>query len=175
MLKDRDDRDTGKGPKGRPILTDEFVDEIIAAKKLIPKSTKNPFKTTEKNGNNRASIELICHPYGLRMGIRQTIDDALDFSVLLIYTDANGRTYILRRYNGDHGKHTDPITSHELWGPHIHRITEECQKTIHKDEGHAEATNRYQTLDQAIDVFMNDMNISHEQNKYLTKLTDGRW
>jgi len=158
--------------KGRPILDDEFVDKIIKAKKFIPNIKKDPFKTTEKNGNNRASIYLICDQYDVRMDIRQTADDFLDFSVLLIFTDNHNHNYILRRYNGDHGSHTDPITGEKIWGPHIHKISEECQRTIHKDEGHADATDDYKTLNQAIDVFMADMNICHKDGIYRTRLTD---
>ena len=162
--------------KGRPILKDEFVKAIIDSSKQIPKSKKDPFRMTDNNGNRRASIDLICPHYEVKMGIRQALDDSLDFSVLLIYTDANGRTYILRRYNGDHGKHTDPITSEIIRGPHIHMITEECQHKTHKDECHAEATDRYHTLEQAIGVFMKDMNIHHEMGKDQTRITNSsRW
>lgn len=153
-------------------MSDEYVDKIIDAQKFIPETKKDPFKTTENNGNMRASIDLNCAQYNVRMNIRQTIDDALDFSVLLVYTDQHNHSYILRRYNGDHGKHIDPLTGEKVWGPHIHKITVECQRTIHKDEGHAESTDCYKTLSQAIDVFMKDMNIHYSDRTDHTKLSD---
>lgn len=160
-----------ESPKGRPVIIEEFVDKVIKTKKIMPDTKKDPLKMVEKNGNFRATIDLVC-TYKVRMGIRQSVDDAFDFSILLIYTDNQNHDYILRRYNGDHGDHTDPITGEKIRGPHIHKITEECQRTIHKDEGHAEITNRYRMLNEAIDVFMADMNICYKDGTRHTKLSE---
>jgi len=84
-------------------LKDCFVDRIVACKKYIPRHTKNvldPRKMKEDNGHYRRNIDLDCDGYRLRMSIRQLVDDPLNFSVLLIYSDDAGHTYIIRRYNG---------------------------------------------------------------------------
>ena len=43
-------------PKGRPILEDSFVEELIRIPKYIPKDIKDPFKPKEDNGHLRCSI-----------------------------------------------------------------------------------------------------------------------
>ncbi|MCL2147885.1 MAG: hypothetical protein FWH47_00890 [Methanomassiliicoccaceae archaeon] len=159
------------GERGKPILRDNDVREIVAALKYIPLGTGDPLKRMrEKNGHYRAAVELTCPSYDLSMRLRRAVDDDLDFSVLLIYTDSRGSDYIIRRYNGDHGKHTDPFTGDIIRGPHIHKITERCQRTLHKAEGYAEPTTEYHTLPQATRVFMRDMNISYEEGKGVTTL-----
>ena len=49
--------------------------------------------------------------------------------------------------------------------PHIHSITERAQREYHKDETEAAETDRYKTLEQAIEVAMEDMNVVFERNK----------
>jgi len=148
--------------KERPILKEIEAEQIIAAKKHIHKGLKEPFKLTSKNGHLRASVDLMCQQYKLSMRLRKAEDDELDFSILLVYIDEKGREYIIRRYNGDHGKHTNPISGEVISGPHVHIITEECQRTRHKAEGQARATSEYKTFRQAINIFMRDMNIEFE-------------
>ena len=158
--------------KRKPILKEEDVERIIAARKYIQEDAGSLLKKMRlKNGHWRASADLICPQHNLRILIRKTEDDERDFSVLLVYTDGCGSEYTLRRYNGDHGKHTNPITGEVIYGPHIHKITEECQRTMLKGEGQAEDTGEYQTLRTAIEIFMRDMNIVRKGQENNTKLT----
>ena len=153
-------------PKGRPLLDDGTVEDIIKTPKFIPSDVADAadMGALEENGGHlRRNIELKCDGYDLRMSIRQLRLEPLDFSVLLIYTNEAGQTYNIRRYNGNHGIHKDRLTGEIVSGPHIHMITEEAQRSTHKDEGHAVATDRYRTLPDAINVFMTDLDIRYEK------------
>lgn len=153
-------------PKGKPLLREETIDRIVSCPKYIPRSVgkvydRSAFKLD--NGQFRRKFELICEEYRLTMVMRQLQDDPLDFSVILIYDDDKGYRYIVKRYNGDHGIHIDRRTGESISGPHIHTISVECQMTTHKDEGYAVATDRYNTLPEAVDAFIRDLNIQYEQ------------
>lgn len=120
--------------KSRPILTDSFVESIIRSEKFIPEKISDVGDRSQyklENGQYRLNIDLECSGYRLRMAIRQLFADPLDFSILLIYYDQDGYDYIIKRYNGDHGIHKNPMTGDSFSGPHIHTITEWCQIHTH--------------------------------------------
>ena len=162
-------------PMGRPVLRDSLVSDIMSCRKTIPTGIKDPRDMGSlklDSGNYRRKIPLKSDRYNLRMTIRKSEDDPLNFSVILSYTDANGLIYIIRRYNGDHGEHKDQMTGRILSGPHIHTITEEYQLRGYKAEGFAVETDRYRTLMEAINVFLKDMNITYELPPGATTLDD---
>lgn len=160
-------------PKGRPVLNDSLVQKLIEIPKYIPKDVKEPFKLREDNGHLRSSVSLICDQpeYKFTLSTRKLIKDPMDFSVIFIYIDANGREYILRRFNGDHGRHYHKSTGTYISGPHIHRITETAQKEFHKDETEASETDKYKTLEQAIPFAMMELNINYEASKGTVSLS----
>lgn len=161
-------------PKGRPILKDAFIDELIKIPKFIPKESNEPFKMKEDNGHFRSSVILTSDhsEYRFTLSTRKLIKDPLNFSVVFTYIDVCNREYIIRRYNGDHGRHYHKGTNTFISGPHIHQITESAQKEYHKDETEAHATDQYKTLEQAIDYAMEDLNISYEKNKGIKTLKE---
>lgn len=63
----------------------------------------------------------------------------------------------LRRYNGKSHVHTNTLESQTVKGFHIHYATERYQRySGAKEEGFAIATDRYQSLDSAIDCMLAD-------------------
>jgi hypothetical protein len=161
-------------PKGRPILSDSFTEELIHMPKYIPKGIKNPFKPKEDNGHLRSSISLTCNKpeYRFTLSTRKLIKDPTDFSVVFTYIDVNGREYIIRRFNGDHGRHYHNRTGQYISGPHIHTITESAQRDLHKDETDAVETNQYKTLEQAIEFALRQLNIVRESGKGIKTLNE---
>lgn len=152
-------------PKGRPVLKEDMIKTIVECRKIIAGKTNNAcdrskFKTD--NGQHRRTLELKSDGFRLRMVIRQLVADPFDYSVILLYTDEDGYEYIIKRYNGDHGTHINPIDKRSFSGTHIHTITEWCQIHTHKGEGEAQPTDRYRTLQEAVSVFMSDLNIHYE-------------
>ncbi|MCH3978153.1 MAG: hypothetical protein LKJ94_04155 [Candidatus Methanomethylophilus sp.] len=160
---------------GKPVLSDEIVEKIIKCSKTIPDRI---FDVTDfsmfkiDNMQKRRNIDLICNEYKLRMSIRQLVIDPMDFSVILIYTDAEGYEYIIVRYNGDHGVHVNRRTGELIFGPHIHKISEWCQMYTHKEEGQATPTDKYVNLQEAVHVFMKDLNISYARSKGVARMED---
>ena len=164
-------------PKGRPVLKNEFVDELIRVPKYIPKGSKDLSRMKEDNGHLRSSVELICNHinYRFTLSTRKRIKDPMDFSVIFTYIDVNGREYIIRRFNGDHGRHYHRNTNKYVSGPHIHTITESAQREYRKDETEAVETNQYKTLEQAIEFAMMELNIKYEEAKGIMSFTEKDW
>ncbi len=161
-------------PRGRPILSDSFTEELIRMPKYIPKDVKNPFRPKEDNGHFRSSVSLACDnpEYKFTLSTRKLIKDPTDFSVVFTYIDVNGREYIIRRFNGDHGRHYHNRTGQYISGPHIHTITESAQRDLHKDETDAVETNQYKTLEQAIEFALRQLNIVRESGKGIKTLNE---
>ena len=160
-------------PSGKPILSDEFVNEIVSCRKLIPKRIHDVLDKSlmkPSYGSFRNSIQLDAGEYNLVMSIRQLVDDCFDFSVVLTYADLKGNKYIIRRYNGNHGMHRNFNTGEEITGPHIHMISEISQRVALKDESIAVATDRYVNLRDAVQAFMEDLNISYEWVKGVERI-----
>ena len=64
----------------------------------------------------------------------------------------------LRRYNGQH-PHRNRIEGDQFYGFHIHEITERYQLSGHKGDSYAQATERYATLEGAVECLIQDCNI----------------
>lgn len=160
---------------GNSIISDTFAEELIVEPKYYDsKTTLFELKPVADARHKKADIALICEKYNhaVSMTIRQSTICALNFSVVLRYKDQNKNTYNLIRYNGDHGSHTNTLTNKIITGPHIHRITEEYQKNTTRPEGYAVATDKYVDLNQAIAIFLKDMNISVKRPPNTPKLED---
>lgn len=146
----------------KPILTDSETNQIVSCPKEIGcdiRSILSIDRMRLDNGQYRRDIELHNPTFKLRMTIRQLAEDPLDFSIILFYESDEGHTYIIRRYNGDHGVHHNRISGEDIKGPHIHKITEQYQLSGYREDGYAEATDRYKTINQAVALFVSDMNI----------------
>jgi hypothetical protein len=88
----------------------------------------------------------------------------LDFSVILIFKDADGSEYILRRHNGKHpSMHTNEYEKRlNLQNPelpicfHRHLATERYQRAGLKIDGYAEKTNDYCDIKTAQEAMIRD-------------------
>lgn len=100
--------------------------------------------------------------YRFVISTRVLVDTPSDFSVVFRYVDSEDRNYIIRRYNGNHGRHYHRNTNRYISGPHIHTITEKAQGGYRKDETEAVETKAYMTLEQAIVYALSDLNIKIE-------------
>lgn len=146
----------------KPILTDSEAELIVNCPKEIDCDIRSILvidKMRLDNGQYRRNIELHNPSFRLRMTIRQLAEDPLDFSIILFYESDKRHTYIIRRYNGDHGIHHNRLSGEDIRGPHIHKITEQYQLSGYREDGYADATDRYKTINQAVALFVSDMNI----------------
>lgn len=133
--------------------------------KLISKNSMRQFEHKEYgDGNIRSSVDFssVDGRYRFVISTRMLIDVPSDFSVVFRYVDSEQRSYIIRRYNGNHGRHYHRNTNRYISGPHIHTITEKAQDGYRKDETEAVETREYVTLEQAIAYALSDLNIKFE-------------
>lgn len=155
--------------RGKAIISEEEIEEIIKSVKIIPFERKD-FNLTPENKHYRFSVKLE-GKYETYMDIRVSMKDSNNFSILLRYRGVSGSTYIITRYNGFHGNHENP-DGHIISGCHIHRITEKAQREGLKEEALASSTTEYDTWKKAVSVFMSDMNVYFKGEENNTKLEE---
>lgn len=146
-----------------PVIPDAHIDAIIADAKLVPDDDwRSRLTPTIRSGANligsydlRDGIDFGPVRGSLRLCTRSKLADALDFSVVLAFTDLQGNDYRLVRCNGHHpnqhvnrleGSVIPPVT------PHIHRATERylaAKRTKH--DGFATETDAYRDVASAIE------------------------
>ena len=101
--------------------------------------------------------------------IRQSSVAIDGFSIGLRYRtlDDGPRTITLTRYNGPHGEYSRHPDQHYAQ-PHIHRITaDELEKGLTQPrENYREITQRYNTFEQALAVFFQDINAANYQEHF---------
>jgi lysozyme family protein len=139
------------------VLSEEQINTLIHEAKSIPEGLCPVGKMTERNQHQRKDYEVACESGNKYLiAIRQSCLNALDFSVILGYQLPNVYTiFRLRRYNGKH-YHTNAIEANTFYGFHIHTATERYQKPGFKEDHFAETTNRYWSLESAIQCLLLD-------------------
>ncbi len=121
------------------------------------------------------TVPLKCDTCDCWVEIRQNLDRPSDFSVILMYKSSRGTMHIIVRYNGNHGRHRNPLKKDHISGPHIHTICEGCQRAGLREDSEAEGTDRYRGLAEAVEVFKADLHICYkdsESSPRNTKITD---
>lgn len=91
----------------------------------------------------------------------------LDFSVILGYVPPERlKLFRLRRCNGLH-EHTNRLEHNRFRGFHIHYATQRYQEAGWDIDDFAEQTDQYGTLDEAIEVFLDDCNFLRPEGERL--------
>jgi hypothetical protein len=139
-------------------LTDLAITVLIEEPKDIPDGLTPLTKLVKRNGHMRREYEITC-PTGnsFLVAVRQSTLNVFDFSAILGYK-VPGLTTIfrLRRYNGKSHYHTNTIERERFRDFHIHTATERYQRRGPKEEHFAQITNRFTTLDGAIQCLLAD-------------------
>jgi hypothetical protein len=90
--------------------------------------------------------------------MRKNLINPLDFSVILGYIPKDHLNIIrLRRYNGVH-EHTNKLEGERFRGFHIHYATQRYQAAGWDIDNYAEATDKYTTVDEALEIYFNECN-----------------
>jgi hypothetical protein len=140
------------------ILTDKQIDSFMSETKIIPKNF-DP-KLRDKGLNLEFSQEVIGEEgNNFRIIVRQNKSSPLDFSVIFGVI-LGGKLFRLRRYNGDHGIHTNKIEDEEIDGFHIHKATQRYQERGFREEGFAEKTEKYSDWKSALNKLIKDCNFT---------------
>ncbi len=152
------------------LLTDTEITALLAEPKPLPSNWSSRLTVREKAGQIHRQRELELQGDGehqFRVVLRQNILNQLDFSIILIFVDADGTDYRLVRFNGRHpSQHTNKWEKRKglsNWAFrnrfHIHKATERYQVDGLEVDGYAEVTERYDSFDSALTEFVNDNGI----------------
>lgn len=146
------------------VISDERIQEYISEKKIIPKSF-NPILKDKNCGHLQFHGSIIGeNGNSFYVGIRENKLNPTDFSVIF-GVKINGKIFKLKRYNGDHGEHTNKLNNEKINGFHIHKATKIYQENGFEEEGYAEKTTRYNEWRTALKVLYKDNNFQLEIEK----------
>lgn len=144
-------------------ITDEKINELLTCSKRL----NNPnARSRTKDGHEQVNYKATAldgsgHEFEIykRQNMREGMED--DFSCGFSWLAPNGETLTLKRYNGSSHQHMNHLEKQKLEkGCHIHLATEKYIKANRKSEGFAEASQRYNSLNGALNCLVNDCNIS---------------
>lgn len=138
------------------------IEETTAAKlrdlKEMPKKVTNPqARWRKEEQHERRDYEAKSEDGSemFRIYQRQSTVDEASYSCGILWILASGETLTLARYNGP--SHIHGEIEYEC---HIHQATEEAIRAGRKPESHADRTERYQTVDGALDCLMQDYHLT---------------
>ncbi len=100
-----------------------------------------------------------------RLIARQSIFNALDFSIILSYVPADSnQLFRLQRYNGKSHEHTNHIEEESFYDFHIHKATERYQELGSREDGYAELSDRFYDYPSALRCMLEDCGFSIPEN-----------
>ena len=170
--------DFRKSLSGNPMLTDQQIQDLVVHPKAITR--KDPSKGyRQENRQRRCDLELESTLDGnitFPVFVRQNTEFIENFSIGLRYRIAASQTLgtiTLVRYNGPHGETSRHSDGH-FAKSHVHRITEsEIESgSTQPQESDREITYRYNTFEQALVVFFNDIHVTNSED-YFPRLLKG--
>lgn len=140
-------------------LQDSEIAELIQERKVLPGGFLKKLEVKQKRGHKER--ELPVHSDGgrtFRIILRESSFNSLDFTAILAYDLPNSnQRFRLRRYNGKAHEHTNKIEKETFYDFHIHHATERYQSFgLGKEDAYAEVTDRYSTLQEALECLLQD-------------------
>ena len=152
------------------VLLDTEIAALLAESKPLPANWSSRLTLREKGGQMHRQREIEIEGDGghrFRVVVRQNVLNQLDFSVILVFADADGTDYRLVRFNGRHpSQHTNKWEKRKglsNWSFrnrfHIHKATERYQVDGLEIDGYAEVTDRYDSFESALSEFVNENGI----------------
>ena len=146
------------------IYTEEILSELISCSKEIVEPPK-PFRDDRGYKKTNFTLHSIDQQYNFYVFIRQNTQFVENFSIGIDYNPKDEKgTLALLRCNGPHGENN--MYPHHI-SSHIHKATSERINIGLKPEGNIIITDEYSTLYEAIQFFINEININiSDRNKY---------
>jgi len=139
--------------------TDAEIASLMAEPKQLPADYHSRLqpRTTKRGQLERELAVLGDDGTEFTIIVRQSVANPLRFSVI-VACPAPGLTtrFLLRRYNGDHGRHTNRLEGTVVRGPHRHIATERYQAAGFDEEAYAETDRRFVDVAGAIDAAIAD-------------------
>jgi len=144
-------------------FSDNEIDTLIAAPKHLPtdyrRRLSNPRARAYSAQHEEAQLEVSLETdETFRIILRKSRINPLDFSVILGYMPRERlKIFRLRRYNGFYAnQHTNKLEGNSFRGFHIHYATERYQVAGWDEDGYAQETDRYSTIDGALEALLGD-------------------
>lgn len=145
-------------------LTDKEIKQFINEKKQMTIAPDELFRNMKEKKGHKGSEHGIERTDGSSfvIKVRLSNENPLDFSAILGFIPPNAtKPFLLRRYNGKSHEHKNKLEKEKVFYDfHIHTATERYQREGTKEEYFAEITDRYSTVQEALNCLIQDCNVS---------------
>jgi hypothetical protein len=147
-------------------LDDLKIDLLLTMPKTLPEDYRERLLARPKRGHSERELDISsADGTEFRIIIRQSMFNALDFSVILAFRPPKTSQLIrLKRYNGKSHEHENRIEGNNFYGFHIHTATERYQEMGLREDAYAELTDRYADLDSAVRCMLQDCGFEAPRN-----------
>jgi hypothetical protein len=143
--------------------TDEFIDRLFQISKIFIDPPPKEYREDRGHMKKNFTIQSDDGQYNFRGFIRYNIRFPENFSIGLDYDPKEEKgTICLLRCNGDHGEN-NVFPHHATF--HIHRASAFTINEGLKPESNIEQTTAYSGLEEAIQYFINLINIDNSQSE----------
>jgi len=141
-----------------PRLADAEINALLQEVKALPADWRGRLQPVAKRGHRERQLDLQGEDgTEFRIMVRQSLLNAMDFSVVLAYLPPTSNLVVrLRRYNGRSHEHTNRLEGDRFYDFHIHQVTERYQDAGLSADSYAEPTGRYADLHGAIECLVAD-------------------
>jgi hypothetical protein len=139
-------------------LSDVRIAELIQERKSAPTSLETLSGLTTRHLHQRREFKITAQSGNeFVVALRRSTLNFLDFSAILGYRLPTLHTiFRLRRYNGKSHHRTNAIEKQSFYDFHVHTATERYQQPGFQEDHFAEVTNRYHSLETAIECLLNE-------------------
>jgi len=152
-------------------LTDKEILDLISERKQMTIAPDELFRNMKEKRGHKGSEHFIQRTDGSSFIIKVRIsnENSLDFSVILGYSPPKStKLFLLCRYNGKSHEHKNKLENgNAFYDYHIHTATERYQREGIKEEYFAEISDRYSTVQEAVNCLIADCNIELPPNSQL--------
>ena len=152
-------------------LSGREIEGLVGMTKPLPTDYRGRLRTRARSysaQHEEAQLEVPVENTGtFRVIVRKNRINPMDFCVILGYVPPERlRLFRLRRYNGLH-EHTNRLEGNTLRDFHIHYATQRYQEAGWDIDGYAELTERYATVDGALEILLDDCNFVRPEGERL--------
>jgi hypothetical protein len=154
-------------------LLDKEIEPLVAVPKYLPADYRSRLRTRLRPysaQHEEAQLEVVVENTGtFRIIVRKNRINPFDFCIILGYLPAERlRLFRLRRHNGLH-EHTNRLEGNAFRDFHIHYATQRYQEAGWDIDGYAGSTDRYTTVDGALEIFLEDCNFVRPEAERLQR------
>jgi hypothetical protein len=153
------------------VLSDLEIQYLIREKKFLTVAPEDFFRGMREKRGHKETDHILHRSDGSSfiLKIRVSNENILDFSVILGFSPADSnKIFLLRRYNGKSHEHKNTLEGESpFYDFHIHTATERYQRIGAKEEFYAVPTDRYTTMQEALNCLVTDCNIEIPVNPQL--------